>query len=135
LHVSWNFKFNSCFNSLVIVGIAIFLWIFTIAMFRILSKGEEKFKGKLIYFFNLKFTRLTVVSNVFFVILVFIIFSFSVSVVFTGLISHYVDYLIEILICFSLVVQNSIIFIGMTNWRKFIQCYSCGKFGKIIEDE
>jgi hypothetical protein len=60
---------------------------------------------------------------------------YAMTTLFPGLITFYIDLLVEFLFIFSLIIQNTIIFIGMTNWRGCINCYLCGKLGLVKSEE
>ena len=141
----WIFSAEVCkiyisqfLKSIGFIILSIILGIYTFRMFKILSVQEETLKGKIQYFFRLKFSQLTIILNIttFFMLISVLIYIVTVQL-FPGTFSWTLTFLAPALLYFGVGMNILVILFGITNWKNFriIYCFVCRKSCKICSKD
>eukprot|EP01080_Neovahlkampfia_damariscottae_P003144 gene3144-5460_t len=105
--------------------VSVLLWVYTVRMFSILSVQHDNFRDKLKYFFQLKFSQLTILLNISNFITMIFVAVFCAGFFFPGTFSWELTLFSPYLLYCCILINVLIILFGMTNWRNCRQIYCC----------
>ena len=131
-----NFILNYNIFSQVFAVFSVLLSVLTIVMFRILAVAiPEDPKLRVLHFTKLKFTKLTFVLILCFVVTDFSLVFYGINNVFPGVISWQAFLLTPTLLYISEAIFVFVMFVGMTKWELIPKYYCCKKVKDEEEDD
>eukprot|EP01080_Neovahlkampfia_damariscottae_P003114 gene3114-5284_t len=109
--------------------ISVVLWIYTIRMFKILSVTKSTFKEKLKFFFQLRFSQLTLILNISNFFTMGYVIWYIIARAFPGTFTWELTFIAPYLLYIGLSTNILVILFGMTNWKNILKiyCFACKK--------